>query len=71
MQIAWQLHDEMGEIIEYKDFLIYPDGFDVPYSEKIHGISTELATQEGHELSKVLDRFSQAVSRRNLLLDKM
>ena len=22
VQIAWQLHDEMGEIIEHKDFLI-------------------------------------------------
>ena len=25
VQIAWQLHNEMGEIIEHKDFLIRPD----------------------------------------------
>ena len=64
VQIAWQLHDKMGEIIEHKDFLIRPDCFDVPYEvEKIHGISTELAANEGHELSEVLDSFSQAVSK--------
>ena len=41
VQIAWQLHDEWGELIEHQDFLIKPDGFDVPYdAEKVHGIST-------------------------------
>tara|TARA_Y100000991_G_scaffold215560_1_gene206528 strand:- start:74 stop:4432 length:4359 start_codon:yes stop_codon:yes gene_type:complete len=69
VQIAWQLHDEMGKIIEHKDFLIRPDGFDVPYEvEKIHGISTELATQKGHELSEVLDIFSQAVSKAKFIV---
>ena len=41
VQIAWQLHDELGELVEQKDFLIKPDGFDIPYeAEKIHDIST-------------------------------
>ena len=60
-------------VIEHKDFLIRPDGFDIPYEvEKIHGISTELShSNEGHELSDVLDSFSEAVSQRlNLLLVK-
>ena len=69
VQIAWQLHNEMGEIIEHKDFLIRPDGFDVPYEvEKIHGISTELATEEGYELSEVLDSFSKAVSKAKFIV---
>ena len=68
VQIAWQLHDEMGEIIEHKDFLIRVDA-DVPYEvEKIHGISTELAAEEGHELSEVLDSFSQAVSKAKFIV---
>ena len=47
VQIAWQLHDKMGETIEHKDFLIRPDCFDVPYEvEKIHGISTELVAKK-------------------------
>ena len=69
VQIAWQLHDEMGEIIEHKDFLIRPDGFDIPYEvEKIHGISTKLAANEGHELSDVLDSFSEAVSQAKFIV---
>ena len=27
IQIAWQLHDEMGNLVEHEDYLIKPDGF--------------------------------------------
>ena len=52
VQLAWQLHADDGSLVEHKDFLIKPDGFDIPYgSEQIHGISTELASKEGIDLS--------------------
>lgn len=64
IQIAWQLHDEMGRVIEHKDFLIKPDGFDIPYdSEQIHGISTHLATEKGEDLDFVLNEFNQALQK--------
>jgi len=64
IQIAWQLHDQWGEIVEYDDFLIQPEGFEVPYdAEKIHGISTDLATEEGLPLDEVLDAFAQALAK--------
>ena len=48
IQIAWQLHDELGNCIEHEDYLVKPDGFNIPYdAEKIHGISTELAEEQG------------------------
>ena len=31
IQIAWQLHDDMGNCIEHEDYLIRPDGFDIPF----------------------------------------
>ena len=31
IQIAWQLHDDMGNCIEHQDYLIRPDGFDIPF----------------------------------------
>ena len=47
IQIAWQLHDEMGKLIEHQDYLVKPEGFNIPYdAERIHGISTELAKQK-------------------------
>jgi len=64
VQIAWQLHDEMGQLIEHKDYLIRPDGFDIPYdAESIHGISTELAQKDGAELADVLAEFNVALSK--------
>ena len=58
VQLAWQLHDDDGALIEHKDFLIKPDGFDIPYgAEKIHGISTELAAKNGIPLAEGLSLF--------------
>ncbi|PRD56364.1 DNA polymerase III subunit alpha [Sphingobacterium gobiense] len=64
IQIAWQLHDEMGNLIEHQDYLIKPDGFNIPYdSEKIHGISTELAEKDGVPLVDVLSKFNAALAK--------
>ena len=64
IQIAWQLHDAMGNCIEHQDFLVQPDGFNIPYdAEKIHGISTELAQEKGVPLSEVLEKFNIALSK--------
>lgn len=64
VQIAWQLHDEMGQLIEHKDFLVRPNGFDIPYdAEGIHGISTELATKYGESLDDVLLLFNKALEK--------
>ncbi|MCF4100244.1 DNA polymerase III subunit alpha [Gillisia sp. M10.2A] len=64
IQIAWQLHDEMGNVIEHQDYLVKPEGFNIPYdAEKIHGISTELAEEEGVSLEEVLGKFNIALGR--------
>ncbi|WP_340075757.1 DNA polymerase III subunit alpha [Leptobacterium sp. I13] len=69
VQIAWQLHDEMGHIIEHQDYLIRPNGFNVPFdAEKIHGISTELATSEGEGLSIVIEKFKEVLSRTKFIV---
>jgi len=63
VQIAWQIHDEMGRLVEHKDFLIRPDGFDIPYdAERIHGISTKLAELGGESLTDILHEFNKALS---------
>ncbi|WP_395090906.1 DNA polymerase III subunit alpha [Vaginella massiliensis] len=63
IQIAWQLHDEMGRLIDHQDYLIKPDGFDIPYdSERIHGISTALATEKGIALQEVLEKFNHVLT---------
>ncbi len=64
IQIAWQLHDDMGKCIDHQDYLVKPDGFNIPYdAEKIHGISTELAEEKGVALEDVLKKFNVALSK--------
>ncbi len=64
IQIAWQLHDEMGNLIENQDYLIQPEGFDIPYdSERIHGISTDLAKEQGIPLDEALEKFNTALEK--------
>ena len=69
VQIAWQLHDEMGELIEDQNYLIKPDNFEIPYeSQKIHGISTELALADGKNLDEVLEKFNLALEKSSYVI---
>ena len=64
IQIAWQLHDEMGNLLEHQDYLVKPEGFNIPYdAERIHGISTELAQEQGIELVDILEKFKEALAK--------
>jgi len=64
VQIAWQLHNEMGELVEHNDYLIQPDGFNIPYdAEQIHGISSQLAKNKGIPLDDVLGYFNEALNK--------
>ena len=64
IQIAWQLHDELGNCIEHQDFLVTAEGFNIPYdAEKIHGISTALANEQGVGLKEMLEKFNIALSK--------
>ncbi len=69
IQIAWQLHDDMGRVIEHQDYLVKPEGFNIPYdAERIHGISTELAQAEGVSLAEVLEKFNIALSKTKFIV---
>ncbi len=69
IQIAWQLHDALGNLVEHQDYLVQPDGFTIPFdAEQIHGISTELAQERGVPLSEVLEKFNIAMSRTKFIV---
>ena len=69
IQIAWQLHDDMGVLIEHQDYMVKPEGFNIPYdAERIHGISTELAQEEGIALSEVLEKFNTALAKAKFIV---
>jgi len=69
IQIAWQLHDANGKLLEHQDYLVKPEGFNIPFdAEKIHGISTELATAEGISLEEVAEKFQEALSKTKFIV---
>ncbi len=69
IQIAWQLHDEVGKVIEHDNFLVKPEGFNIPYdAEKIHGISTDLAEEQGVTLEECLERFNAVLAKTKFIV---
>ncbi len=69
VQIAWQLHDADGSLIEVKDFVVKPDGFDIPFNAaKVHGITTEVAEHYGVPLEEAMAEFSAAVKKSKYLV---
>ena len=69
IQIAWQLHDAMGNLVDQQDYLVRPEGFNIPYdAEQIHGISTELAEQKGMPLNDVLVKFNAAMAKTKFIV---
>lgn len=64
VQIAWQLHDDDGVLIENQDYIIKPEGYDIPFNAaRIHGITTKIANEEGVDLQEILEKFSKVLDR--------
>src|SRR5690606_28622943 len=69
IQIAWQLHDDMGNLVEHGDYLVKPEGFNIPFdAERVHGISTELAEEEGIGLKDTLEKFNAALAKTRFIV---
>ncbi len=69
VQIAWELHDGKGGLLSQHNYLIKPEGFDIPFkAEQVHGISTKRAMEEGHPLKKVLGIFFEDLSKTSVLV---
>jgi DNA polymerase-3 subunit alpha len=69
VQLAWQLHDPKGRLLSQQSWIVKPEGFSIPFNaEKVHGISTAQALEQGKPLAEVLDWFWQDVQKAELLV---
>lgn len=58
VQLSWILTDSTGIEMRVKDYIIKPEGFNIPEkATKLHGITTDLAKSKGSLLQKVLEDF--------------
>lgn len=69
VQIAWQVHDERGALVEVKNHVIRPEGFDIPLNAaKVHGITTRVAEVYGVPLQEAMADFSAALEQAEYLV---
>lgn len=69
VQIAWQLHDRSGDLLEARNLIIRPDGYEIPYAaEKVHGISTAHALKVGKPLPEVMGEFAKAIEKASFII---
>jgi DNA polymerase III epsilon subunit-like protein len=69
VQIAWQIYDLQGKLIEEKEYVIKPNGFDIPIeASNVHKITTQKAHEIGVDLNLILDIFSNEIKDSDLLV---
>ncbi|WP_341664168.1 3'-5' exonuclease [Blattabacterium cuenoti] len=69
VQISWQSHNVVGDFIEFKNFIIKPDNYDIPFNAfKIHGITNEKAEKYGFDLNFVLHEFQKSLDQSQCLI---
>ncbi|WP_185868798.1 DNA polymerase III subunit alpha [Blattabacterium cuenoti] len=69
VQFSWQIHDNLGYLIEFKNFIIKPDHYDIPFNAfKIHGITNDKAEKYGVDLDFVLCEFRNSLEKSQCLI---
>ena len=69
VQLAWQIHDERGQLVENHNYIVQPDGFEIPLIVKsVHGITTRYALEHGRPLDEVLDVFLASAAKAQYLV---
>ena len=69
VQLAWQLHDKFGALIDSANDIINPVDFEIPLtSTKIHGITNEMAHKEGIQIEDVFKKFNKALENTTFLI---
>lgn len=69
VQLSWIVCNAKGEKLTTKDYIIKPDGFEIPQSAtKIHHITTSLAISKGTPLDVVIKSFLKDLSTANVVV---
>lgn len=69
VQLAFLEYFEDGSLSAKHNYIIKPEGFSIPRDATlIHRISNQQAQTEGHDLTKVLDIFADAINESAILI---
>ena len=69
VQLSWIMKDDNQSLLSQGDFIIKPEGFEIPVeSSQIHGITTEIAKEKGVDLKKAVYYFLGACRMADLIV---
>ena len=69
VQISWILTSRAGYTISKEEFIVRPDGFEIPSeASNVHGITTANAQRNGHDIKHVLNQFLGNVNKSTILV---
>ena len=69
VQLSWIMKDEKQNLLSQGDFIIKPEGFEIPAaSSDVHGITTEIAKEKGLDLKKAVYYFLGACRMADLII---
>ena len=69
VQLAWLLADEEANEVASAEYIVKPDGFTIPKdAAKIHGITTEMAAQNGVEIKSILTAITPNIKKASMLV---
>lgn len=69
VQLSWIMKDEKQNLLSQGDFIIKPEGFEIPAeSSNVHGITTEIAKEKGLDLKKAVYYFLGACRMADLIV---
>jgi len=69
VQLAWQLHDNKGQLLTKRNDIILPEGFSIPRKvSEIHGITDAMARDRGIPLIVVISLLVRILPRVQLIV---
>jgi DNA polymerase III epsilon subunit-like protein len=69
VQFAWQEHDKNGKVISSGDYIIKPDGYEIPEEVvRIHKIDNQKAIEEGYSLRDTLEVIKALIAKSTYLV---
>ena len=69
VEIAWLLYDEQGNCLKKEDYIIQPKDYIIPdEASRIHGITHEMAIENGIDMEIVLNFFASDLAEADVLV---
>lgn len=69
VQIGWVLYDDQKNLVSEAEFIVKPDGFEIPLgASSVHGITTEKALSSGSPMPEVLKAFLDNLEKSSIVV---